>query len=142
MLEARQTGGSKKTGNSGGSGSTTLDISSWRMNATQACADQLRNTKVSNAAGLAACYNIATFSKDKWTFLADLRLFKLSTPSKEWQEVGTDVKVSIGYKTCGVVETKLGNSSKVVVSDGPQLVKEYYFAGEVYENYRKSNATA
>lgn len=142
MLVVRQTGsGNSNTGgNSGGSGSTTLDLSSWRMNATQACANKLRNTKVSNPAGIAACYNIATFSEDKWTFLADLRLFKLSAPDQDWEEVGTNVEVSIGYKTCRVEEMQLGNTSEVV-SDGPPLVKEFYFAGVVYESFQKGNAS-
>lgn len=140
MLAVRQTGGnSDKTGNSG-SGSSTLDISSWRMNATEACANQLRNAKASNPAGIAACYNIATFSKDKWTFLADLRLFKLDAPSKGWEEVGTDVEVSISYKACRVEEMQLGNASKVV-SDGPPLIKEYDFAGVVYDSFQRGNAS-
>ena len=134
MLVARQTGGNTKGGN------TTLDISSWQMNATEACANKLRNTKASNPAGIAACFNIATFSKSKWTFLADLRLFKLSAPDKDWEEVGTDVEVSIGYKTCRVEEMQLGNTAKVV-TDGPPLVKEFYFAGVVFESFQKGNAT-
>lgn len=139
MLVARQnTGGGNDTS---GSANKTLDVKLWQKETMEICEARLKNvTSTANPAGIAVCYNIASFNRARWTFLADLRLFKVSAPDKDWEAIGTDVQVGITYKAAGAEEIQLGNST-TVVTDGPQFVKEFYFGGMIYESFQKQNAS-
>ncbi|KAF8426926.1 hypothetical protein EV426DRAFT_707139 [Tirmania nivea] len=139
MLEARQnTGGGNNTN---GEASNQLTLKTWAADAMEKCQTRLKNaTSASNPAGIAACYNIATFDRTKWTFLADLKLFKVSAPDKDWEAIGMDVQVGIIYKAAGAEEMPFANST-VVVTDGPQFVKEFYIGGQVSQSFQRQNAS-
>lgn len=137
MLEARQnTGGANDTS---GAANNQLTLKTWAAEAMEKCQTRLKNiTSEANPAGIAVCYNIATFDRTKWTFLADLKLFKVSAPDKDWEAIGTDVQVGIIYKAAGAKEMPFGNAT-VVVTDGPQFVKEFYIGGQVFQSFQRQN---
>jgi len=139
MLEARQNTG-RGNDTSGGAGKQ-LKFEKWAEETMGLCRERLKNvTSAANPAGIAACYNIATFDKAKWTFLADLKLFKVSAPGKDWEAIGTDVQVRIVYKAAGAQELPFRNST-VVIIDRPQFVKEFYIGGQVFESFQRQNAS-
>jgi len=137
MLEARQnTGGGNDTSEGA---SNQLTLKTWAAEAMKKCQTKLKGvTSAGNPAGIAACYNIATFDRTKWTFLADLKLFKVSASDKDWEAIGADVRVGIIYKAAGAEEMPFGNST-VVVTDGPQFVKEFYIGGQVSQSFQRQN---
>lgn len=133
MLEARQ--------NTSGGASNQLTLKTWAAEAMEKCQTRLKNvTSAANPAGIAACYNVATFDRTKWTFLADLKLFKVSAPDKDWEAIGTDVQVGIIYKAAGAEEMPFGNST-VAATDGPQFVKDFYIGGQVSPSFQRQNAS-
>ena len=137
MLETRQnTGGGNDTS---GEASNQLKLKTWAAEAMEKCQTSLKNvTSAGNPAGIAACYNIATFDRTKWTFLADLKLFKVSAADKDWEAIGTDVQVGIIYKAAGAEEMPFGNST-TEVTDKPQFVKDFYIGGQVSQNFQRQN---
>ena len=134
MLEARQ-----NTGGGDDISSNQLTLKTWAADAMERCQERLKNvTSAANPAGIAACYNIATFDRTKWTFLADLKLFKVSQSDKDWAAIGTDVQIGITYKAARAEEISFGNSTAMAP---PTFVKEFYIGGQVSQSFQRQNAS-
>ncbi|KAI0150708.1 hypothetical protein GGR57DRAFT_180926 [Xylariaceae sp. FL1272] len=75
-LESRQTA---QTSN------TTSDPDQWNTDTMAACMGSLSSLgAASNPSGMAVCYNLAQLNTNDGTFVADLRMFQVSTPSGAW----------------------------------------------------------
>ena len=118
----------------------SIDIAAWDRNVSQACTDKLKAiAQSSNPAGVAVCYNVPVFNKEKWLFMSDLRLYRISKPDGDWSQVGNNFNVTINYAAAMVEQGKMGNQN--VSSTGPELLKAFRFLGMVQPNFQKAGAT-
>ena len=82
---------------------------SWNNQTDATCMAALKslNGIASNPSGLAACYNVRSFSNISGTFKADLRLFQISAPTETWTHLeSSSESLDVTYATAEIMESK------------------------------------
>lgn len=82
-----------------------MDMNKWDGMATTACTTALEalNGQASNPSGMAVCYNLPFLNKTTGVFQAELRLYSISPPTKEFANIAAkDVKVGLSYNGASV----------------------------------------
>jgi hypothetical protein len=76
------------------------NVSNWEVQAQMSCMTAVMSLKgkSSNSAGLAVCYNVPYLDDKKGVFEAELRMFNICSPSKEFIGVTpSDMMVTLSY---------------------------------------------
>lgn len=96
---------------------TNVDPATWNDQTKSACAKALGglNGRASNAAGIAACYNIPAVDQSSGVFQADLRLYRISAAAQGWTTVQDQtILVQLYYPAANVT----GHTTRVGKRDG------------------------
>ena len=107
------------------------------MTIATACLDALADiTKVSNAAGWAACYNILYLNNQTGIFEADLRLYQVSPPSGTFAGVNTsNIHLALNYPKAGISATsqqaKRGELGARRSNNTMNQLQQYSFVGQI-----------
>ncbi|KAI5919181.1 hypothetical protein F4810DRAFT_518844 [Camillea tinctor] len=128
MLEARQ------------SPDSGLNMTAWNIDTMAACTSALSQlTTASNPSGMAICYNIPSLDTNAGTFMADLRMFQVSTPSGDFQGIAPqDISGGVQYngatasqvsQTVNTRDTNDGLTKRQSVS--PTLLNTYMIVGQI-----------
>jgi hypothetical protein len=107
------------------------------MTIATACLDALADiTKVSNAAGWAACYNILYLNNQTGIFEADLRLYQVSPPSGTFAGVkSSNIHLALNYPKAGISATsqqaKRGELGARQPNNTMSQLQQYSFVGQI-----------
>jgi hypothetical protein len=93
-------------------------------------------TKVSNAAGWAACYNILFLNNQTGIFEADLRLYQVSPPSGTFAGAkSSDIHLALNYPKAGISATsqpaKRGELGARQSNHTMGQLQQYSFVGQI-----------
>ncbi|KAI1496042.1 hypothetical protein F5X99DRAFT_422427 [Biscogniauxia marginata] len=118
-----------------------LNMTEWNADTMEACTTALSQLRTAtNPSGMAVCYNIPSLDTNVGTFMADLRLFQVSTPSGDFQGIAPqDISGGVQYngatasqvsRTVNARDTK--NDSLVKrQSVSPTLLNTYMIVGQI-----------
>lgn len=84
---------------------STVNVTEWNEKVLSSCSSQLRSLEVSaiNPSGVAACYNIPHWDTETGVFHADLRLFRVSEPTGQFNGISAeDIQVDMSYASASV----------------------------------------
>ncbi|KAI1267009.1 hypothetical protein F5Y18DRAFT_354217 [Xylariaceae sp. FL1019] len=136
-LESRQT---PQTSN------TTSDPVQWDIDTMAACMQSLSSLgPASNPSGMAICYNLVQLDTKAGTFVADLRMFQVSTPSGAWAGITPQAmqgSVSFNGATASSINGQNLTQNKAArdveperinkrQSVTPTLLRNYTIAGQI-----------
>ncbi|KAL7629847.1 hypothetical protein AAE478_001370 [Parahypoxylon ruwenzoriense] len=130
-LERRQTDTSTIPSTSQG------NMTEWNTETLAACMSTLSQlTAASNPSGAAVCYNLFKLDTNAGTFMADLRLFQVSTPFGNFEGIPPeDISVGLQYKGASVSPINSGVNARDVISkrqnSSPTLLQTYMFVGQI-----------
>lgn len=117
-----------------------LDLDQWATETTQKCISALANiTAASNPAGIVVCYNLPFLDADTGVFAADLRMYQVSARDPEWQNVN-DISMSLEYEAAQVEQTDL-NTTETGAPQGPAMVKQFNFLGQIKRDFLRRGMT-
>lgn len=132
VLERRQ--------DSGTAGSNDTDLAAWDTETSALCEQHLSQLNVAtNPSGTAICYNLPSLDTTTGTFMADLRLYQVSTPSGDFAGIAPEeIQVGVQYDGASVspinqtinarsVEDMLSKRQAVT----PTLLQSYMMVGQV-----------
>jgi hypothetical protein len=93
-------------------------------------------TKVSNAAGWAACYNILFLNNQTGIFEADLRLYQVSPPSGSFAGVkSSNIHIALNYPKAGISATsqpaKRAELGTRQANNTMGQLQQYSFVGQI-----------
>ncbi|KAI1103823.1 hypothetical protein F4804DRAFT_213872 [Jackrogersella minutella] len=118
--------------------STTADtnMTQWNTDTSGACISALSQlTVASNPSGTAVCYNLFSLDTNAGTFMADLRLFQISTPSSDFAGIPPeDISVGLMYSGASVSPVSQSNQTQTTAkrqSSTPTLLQTYMFVGQI-----------
>ncbi|KAI1453860.1 hypothetical protein F4805DRAFT_355696 [Annulohypoxylon moriforme] len=119
--------------------STTADtnLTQWNTDTSAACESALSQlTAATNPSGTAVCYNLFSLDTNAGTFMADLRLFQVSTPSGDFQNIPPqEISVGLQYSGASVSPVSSTNQSASNVgkrqTSGPTVLQTYMFIGQI-----------
>lgn len=118
-----------------------VDLDIWAAETTQKCISALSNiTAASNPAGIVVCYNLPFLDPETGVFAADLRMYQVSARQDEWQGVN-DISMSLEYQAAAVERTNL-NTTETVVPEGPAMVKQFNFLGQIKPEFLRQGMTS
>ena len=104
---------------------------------TTACYDAFANiTKVSNAAGWAACYNILFLNNQTGIFEADLRLYQVSQPSGTFAGIQpANINLALSYPEAAISATNQQAERRDLTprqsSNTMNELQQYSFVGQI-----------
>lgn len=132
ILDRRQDAGAV------GTNQTEMDI--WNEETGAACIEHLSNLKgPTNPSGTAICYNLPSLDTTTGRFMADLRLYQVSTPSGEFLGIPpSEIEVGVKYDGASVSPVTQdsaaddgGNASRKRQEGEPKLLQSYMMVGEM-----------
>ncbi|KAM0271371.1 hypothetical protein ACHAQH_009136 [Verticillium albo-atrum] len=118
----------------------TMDMNAWEEETTSACRDSLAQLNVaSNPSGTGICYNLPSLDPATGVFEADLRLFKVSEPSGQFQGIPPEnIEVGLSFAGASVspVESSriaggVRQSTKIKRAEVMDLLQSYMFVGQI-----------
>ncbi|KAI0832247.1 hypothetical protein F5Y06DRAFT_188321 [Hypoxylon sp. FL0890] len=117
---------------------TTADtnMTQWNTDTAAACMSALSSLgTASNPSGTAVCYNLFSLDTNAGTFMADLRLYQVSTPSGDFEGIPPqDISVGLQYNGASVLPPSQVNQSQKTTkrqSSMPTLLQTYMFPGQI-----------
>ncbi|KAI0007657.1 hypothetical protein F4779DRAFT_628963 [Xylariaceae sp. FL0662B] len=119
-----------------------LNMTSWNEDTSAACMSVLSQlTAASNPSGTAICYNLPSLDTNAGTFMADLRLFQISTPREDFEGIPpADISVGLQYNGASVSpisqELNARGLAETLIkrqSSNPSLLQTYLFVGQIDE---------
>ncbi|KAK0621924.1 hypothetical protein B0T17DRAFT_494259 [Bombardia bombarda] len=140
MLEARQTTGQGSDVALNADG--TLDMPAWDKQANAACLSALNALqRATNPTGACVCYNLPALNNTTGLFEADLRLYRINSPTGEFAGVAPEnIEVSLSYNgaTVQAISRDSGaqNATKRELAsrqaaEAPKLLQAYLFVGKI-----------
>ncbi|KAI2468496.1 hypothetical protein F4781DRAFT_397907 [Annulohypoxylon bovei var. microspora] len=119
--------------------STTADtnMTQWNTDTSAACLTALSQlTAATNPSGTAVCYNLFSLDTNAGTFMADLRLFQVSTPFGDFQNIPPqDISVGLLYNGASVSPVSSSNQTAQSVgkrqNSAPTALQTYFFIGQI-----------
>ncbi|EGY17029.1 hypothetical protein VD0002_g290 [Verticillium dahliae] len=118
----------------------TMDMEAWEEETTSACRDALAHLNVaSNPSGTGICYNLPALDPTSGVFEADLRLFKVSEPSGQFQGIPPEsIEVGLSFAGASVspveasrISGAVGQQRKAKRADVMDLLQSYMFVGQI-----------
>ena len=121
----------------------------WTNQTDIACMQTLTalNGSASNAAGLAACYNVRTFDNATGAFQVDLRLYRICPATGDWATLKTQaVNVGLSYTGASVAAGSMNKAKRdgqvlswpSVKRDAtvtpPRMLQDMTFVGKIHED--------
>ncbi|KAI0394156.1 hypothetical protein F5Y17DRAFT_271961 [Xylariaceae sp. FL0594] len=137
-LGRRQTAGADGDLNAGG-----INMTQWENTTLSACISTLSTLPAAtNPSGMAICYNLVQLDTDNGTFMADLRLFQVSPPTGDFEDVAPQqMKGGLSFngatgreingqqlKARGLAD---GSLFKRQQSSGPTFLRTYMIIGRI-----------
>ncbi|KAI8959911.1 hypothetical protein F5Y11DRAFT_358865 [Daldinia sp. FL1419] len=121
-------------------------MTQWNTDTTAACMTALSLlVAASNPSGAAVCYNLYSLNKNTGTFMADLRLFQVSTPFGDFEGIPPeDISVGLQYNGASVSPVGQGAQSGNVTKredSTPTLLQTYMFVGQIDKAQMAQNMT-
>ncbi|KAI1134722.1 hypothetical protein F5Y05DRAFT_198757 [Hypoxylon sp. FL0543] len=118
---------------------TTADanMTQWNTDTAAACMSALSTLggTASNPSGTAVCYNLFSLDTNAGTFMADLRLFQVSTPFGDFEGIPPeDISVGLRYNGASVLPPSQANQTQTTTkrqSSMPKLLQTYMFPGQI-----------
>ncbi|TGJ78950.1 hypothetical protein E0Z10_g9813 [Xylaria hypoxylon] len=118
----------------------SLNMTQWDTDTLSACTDTLSTLSASsNPSGMAVCYNIVRLDTNLGEFMADLRLFEVSSPSGAWEGIPLQ-QMQGGISFNGATASEI-NGQQVASrgisrrqSAGPTLHRTYMIVGRINED--------
>ncbi|KAI1653753.1 hypothetical protein F4813DRAFT_244506 [Daldinia decipiens] len=112
------------------------NMTQWNTDTAAACMTALSQlVAASNPSGTAVCYNLFSLDTNAGTFMADLRLFQVSTPFGEFEGIPPeDISVGLQYNGASVSPVGQGAQPSNVSkrqSSTPTLLQTYMFVGQI-----------
>ncbi|KAK6082415.1 hypothetical protein SCUP234_04254 [Seiridium cupressi] len=131
MLQKRQSSSINLTPNQ-----SSMNLTQWNTETSAACTTALSQLSVaSNPSGTAVCYNIPSLDTNTGAFMADLRLFQLSSATGDFSSIPQqNIQVELQYNGASVSAV---NSSTVQARDlerraiNPSPLQTYMFVGQI-----------
>ncbi|RYO76162.1 hypothetical protein DL766_003865 [Monosporascus sp. MC13-8B] len=131
MMQRRQNAG---TGNA----NSTM-LAEWDSETSAACEEMLSRLNVaSNPSGTAICYNLPSLDTTTGRFMADLRLYQVSTPSGAFAGIAPeDIMVGVQYSGASVSPldqegTNITDGARAKRQDvTPTLLQAYMLVGQI-----------
>ncbi|KAI0438620.1 hypothetical protein F4803DRAFT_565149 [Xylaria telfairii] len=134
LLERRQT-----------SSTSPLNTTQWNTDTLAACTTTLSTlSSASNPSGMAVCYNVAQLDTNKGEFMADLRLFAVSSPTGVWEGIPLS-QMEGGLRFTGATASEI-NGQQIASRDvpnpylskrqssGPTLHRTYMIVGRINQD--------
>ncbi|EEY22417.1 conserved hypothetical protein [Verticillium alfalfae VaMs.102] len=118
----------------------TMDMEAWEEETTSACRDALAHLNVaSNPSGTGICYNLPALDPTSGVFEADLRLFKVSEPSGQFQGIPPEsIEVGLSFAGASVspveasrISGAVGQQRRAKRADVMDLLQSYMFVGQI-----------
>lgn len=98
----------------------TLDLDKWEQETTQLCMQSLAQlTAASNPAGAAVCYNLMSLDTKNGSFMADLRLFQVSSASGTFSGIPSE-KIQVGLQYHGASVSPLSANKTAAAAQSTQ----------------------
>ncbi|KAH9889726.1 hypothetical protein F4778DRAFT_388536 [Xylariomycetidae sp. FL2044] len=121
---------------------TGLNLTAWNTDTLSACMSALSAlSAATNPSGTAICYNLPSLDTNNGTFMADLRLFQVSTPFGDFENVPpTDITVGLQYNGASVslVNSEINARDLHVLGKrqnvSPTLLQTYMFVGQINQD--------
>jgi hypothetical protein len=135
--EASQSAAAAAPSASSSSGIPNLNDPNTNIAITTACYDAFANiTKVSNAAGWAACYNILYLNNQTGIFEADLRLYQVSQPSGTFAGIQpANIHLALSYPEAAISATNQQAERRDLTprqsSNTMNELQQYSFVGQI-----------
>lgn len=114
----------------------TLNMTQWNTDTTNLCMQALSQlTQASNPSGTAICYNLPSLDTNTGAFMADLRLFQVSSPSGDFANIPPEkIEVGLSYRGASVSPistnvTKRGLDPRDTTT--PKELQSYMFVGQI-----------
>jgi hypothetical protein len=117
---------------------SSMNMSQWNAETSAACTTALSQLSVaSNPSGTAVCYNIPSLDTNTGTFMADLRLFQVSSATGDFSSIPQqNIQVELQYKGASV--SSVNQTSSSVAARGlearavnPTPLQTYLFVGQI-----------
>ena len=120
---------------------SAVNMTQWDSDTVAACTNSLSTLlAASNPSGMAVCYNVVQLDTNLGEFMADLRLFQVSTPTGAWEGIPLQ-QMQGGVRFTGATASEI-NGQKVaarsaadgdlaVSSSGPTLTRTYMIVGKI-----------
>ncbi|KAI1206043.1 uncharacterized protein F4807DRAFT_243433 [Annulohypoxylon truncatum] len=114
-----------------------MNLTQWNTDTSAACESALSSLNAAtNPSGTAVCYNLFSLDTNAGTFMADLRLFQVSTPSGDFQSIPPqEISVGLQYSGASVSPVNSTNQTASTVgkrqSSGPTALQTYMFIGQI-----------
>ncbi|OTB03880.1 hypothetical protein M426DRAFT_59700 [Hypoxylon sp. CI-4A] len=114
----------------------TSNMTQWNTDTSAACMTALSQlTAASNPSGTAVCYNLFSLDTNDGSFMADLRLFQISNPFGDFENIPPeDISVGLQYNGASVspvsqnTTTDTTNTKRATT---PTLLQTYTFVGQI-----------
>lgn len=119
--------------------SASTNMTEWNSQTSALCVSALSQlTAASNPAGTAVCYNIPSLDTTTGTFMADLRLFQVSTPFGDFAGIPPE-KITVGLQYSGASVSPVSQTA-ITARDTHELknravtpnpLQTYMFVGQI-----------
>lgn len=113
----------------------TTNMTQWNTDTAAACESALSQLiAASNPSGTAVCYNLLSLDTNTGAFMADLRLFQVSTPFGDFEGIPpADIAVGLQYNGASVSPVQGNETANVTKrqSATPTLLQSYMFVGQI-----------
>ncbi|KAI1463794.1 uncharacterized protein F4812DRAFT_231367 [Daldinia caldariorum] len=113
-----------------------LNMTQWNTDTTAACVTALSQlAAASNPSGTAVCYNLYSLDTNAGKFMADLRLFQISTPFGDFEGIPPE-DISVGLQYNGASVSPVGQGVQPAKTSkrensSPTLLQSYMFVGQI-----------
>ncbi|PSR80688.1 hypothetical protein BD289DRAFT_354943, partial [Coniella lustricola] len=116
--------------------SSTSNMTQWDADVNTACQAALAKlTTATNPSGTCTCYNLPVLNTETGAFMADLRLYQISTANQDFVGIPPDqVMVALSYNGASVSPVNMTTAQSVVTAKRattPQLLQTYMFVGQI-----------
>jgi isochorismate hydrolase len=115
---------------------SSMNMSQWNSETSAACTSSLSQlSAASNPSGTAVCYNIASLDTNTGAFMADLRLFQVSSATGDFSSIPQQ-NIQVGLQYTGASVSAV-NSSTVTARDlqrrasTPTQLQTYMLVGQI-----------
>ncbi|KAK6953757.1 hypothetical protein Daesc_003719 [Daldinia eschscholtzii] len=113
-----------------------MNMTQWDKDTTAACKTALSQlVAASNPSGTAVCYNLYSLDTNAGKFMADLRLFQVSTPFGDFEGIPPE-DISVGLKYNGASVSPVGQGKQTTndsdsEDSSPTILQAYMFVGQI-----------
>lgn len=131
VLGKRQTSSINLTPNQ-----SSMNSTQWNTETSAACTTALSQLSIaSNPSGTAVCYNVASLDTNTGAFMADLRLFQVSSATGEFSTIPQqNIQVELQYKGSSVSPistTGVAARDLEIRAVNPSPLQTYMFVGQI-----------